>query len=95
MGKAAFHTGPFSVSKLDHEPQKIHTHLSVQQEQLQFSRYFSGARQGQPGWWCLMALAHDIAVKNQMYCFSFFPTKRKTLGVNKTKKLCALLDMFN
>jgi len=49
MGRTEFHSDTFCVSKLDQEPQKIHTHPSVQQEQLEISCYFSGAMQGQPG----------------------------------------------
>lgn len=87
MGRTGFHPDLFSVAKLDQKPQKIHTHPSGQQEQLEFSYCFSGVRKGQSGCPCLMALAHDIAVKNKCIVSVCSSPKGKHYGCKQDQEI--------
>lgn len=91
MGRTEFHPNLFSVAKLDQKPQKTHIHPSGQQEQLEFSCCFSGARPGCP---CLRESAHDIAVKNKCIVSACSSPKGKHYGCKQDQEtICIAGDV--
>lgn len=95
MRHIGFRTDPFSVSKLDQEPQKTPAHPSAQQEQLDFSFYFAGARQEQPSSSASRHWPTTLVLKTNILFQLAVHQEENTMGVYKTEKLLALLEMFN